>query len=264
MSTAGTASKGCGHLVPSFIGLDMFKKSNELCQQIPELKNLQGIKLACGSDDFMNELDRKALCTLFCCCNQSGGKQNCVKDVLWQSDGFRGYKGHYKAEVPYLGGEPRMSRSEPERATRGRPGGSRIPDVVVVKDGSKPPTLDNIQKVYEMKFPGDKYDDTRIGPDKMTQQKAYKKIFQEKIDEDPMTAESCGCDDKDKLRENASVLQKASEWAAKRDEAIAMKPLFNDDMWPAAASVLGGGAGSVVSTAAAWFQRAAQVLKFAF
>lgn len=79
-----------------------------------------------------------------------------------------------------------------------------------------------------------------------------------------MTAESCGCDDKDKLRENASVLQKASEWAAKRDEAIAMKPLFNDDMWPAAASVLGGGAGSVVSTAAAWFQRAAQVLKFAF
>ena len=63
----------------------------------------------------------------------------------------------------------------------------------------------------------------------------------------------------------SSVLDKAKAWAAKRDEAIAMKPAFNDDMWPAAASALGGlGAGSLATRAAGWLRGAAQGLGLAF
>jgi hypothetical protein len=49
-----------------------------------------------------------------------------------------------KAEVPYDMTKnppaPIMSKNDPRRATRGSPKGSRIPDVVVVHDGTKPPT----------------------------------------------------------------------------------------------------------------------------
>ncbi|WP_438019378.1 VRR-NUC domain-containing protein [Sorangium sp. So ce315] len=52
-----------------------------------------------------------------------------------------------------------MSKNDPRRATRSSPKGSRIPDVVVVKDGTKPPTRDNIKEVIEIKFPSDKLDE---------------------------------------------------------------------------------------------------------
>lgn len=257
--SAAAAGAGCGGLVPAFIALNMLKKSKDLCASIP-----LGGNLACGSPEFMNELDRRALCTLFCCCMSSGGNQKCVAQVLFAADGYHGFQGHYKAETPYLGGGPVMSRNQPARPTRGRPGGSRIPDVVVVKDGSKPPVLGNIQKVYEMKFPGDSYSNA-LGPDDMTQQEAYKNLFGKDIDKNPMDAKNCGCDDAEKVRENASVLDKAKAWADKRDEAIAMKPAFNDDMWPAAASALGGlGAGSLATRAAGWLRGAAQGLGLAF
>lgn len=261
MSTAALENfrgPGCGHLAYGFRALDMLKKSDSLCQVLPPIGNE-----VCRSKGHMNEIDRRALCTLFCCCNKTHGWQACVKNVLWAADGANGYTGHYKAEVPYIDRQPQMSRNNPKRATRGRPPGSRIPDVVVVKDGAKPPTLDNVQKAYEMKFPGDGYSN-RKGADGLTQLEAYQELFEDKIDKDPMTTASCQCDDKDKAQENASVLQKADAWAVQRDQSMAMKPLLNDQMWPAAASALGGGVGSVIRGGAALLGRTLQVLKLAF
>lgn len=261
MSTAALESfhgTGCGHLQYGFRALDMLKKSDSLCQVLPPIGNQ-----VCRSEDYMNELDRRALCTLFCCC-ENNGRQACVKNVLWAADGANGYTGHYKAEVPYIDRQPQMSRNNPKRATRGRPPGSRIPDVVVVKDGAKPPTLDNVQKAYEMKFPGDSYSN-EIGPDGMTQQQAYKDLFEDKIDKKPMTTASCGCGDEDKKKENASVLQKARAWEAQRDQALAIKPLLNEEMWPLILSALTGGVSSVIRVGAGLLLgRTLQVFKLAF
>jgi type VI secretion system secreted protein VgrG len=49
-----------------------------------------------------------------------------------------------------------MSRNDPTRPTHSKPAGSKAPDVVLVIDPTRPPTQDNIKKVIEMKFPGDK------------------------------------------------------------------------------------------------------------
>jgi type VI secretion system secreted protein VgrG len=94
-----------------------------------------------------------------------------------------------KAEVPYDMSKsppaPVMSRKEPERPSRGKhPKGSRAPDVIIVKDPSKPPTQDNLEEVIEVKFPGDNY---REG-----QEAAYDKIAGPARFEtfDP---ERCGC-----------------------------------------------------------------------
>jgi len=248
---------GCDQLIPGFIGLNMLKKSDELCKTIS-----LGGNYNCGSSDFMDELDRQALCTLFCCCKDHD-RQNCVKNVLWQADAFHKYTGHYKAEVPFKNKLPQMSRNEPERATRGRPGGSRIPDVLVVKDGSKPPTLDNIQKVYEMKFPGDSYDDGRIGPDGKTQQRAYRDLFKKKIDENPMTAESCACDDAEKQKEYSKVLERAYRWDVERGQKLTMVPLVNGQAPAIAAAILSGGTSSTPA-AVLWLGRMLAGLKFAF
>lgn len=68
---------------------------------------------------------------------------------------------HIWTEVPYDMSQdpptPIMSRNEPWRQTGRKPEGSKIPDNVLVKDPSKPPTQDNIEKIIEIKFPGDKW-----------------------------------------------------------------------------------------------------------
>ncbi|XJC75201.1 hypothetical protein ACHFCA_33970 [Delftia tsuruhatensis] len=140
----------CEQLVPAFIALNRLKRSRDLCKAVV----LVGFNKVCGTRDFDNELDRRALCELFCCCMTGGLGQRCVAGVVMQADGFEGYRGYYKQEVPYRDGAPVMSRNEPVRPTRSRPAGSRIPDVVVVKNPRLPPVLDNVQRVYEMKFPG--------------------------------------------------------------------------------------------------------------
>ncbi len=55
-----------------------------------------------------------------------------------------------------------MSRNDPTRPTHSKPAGSKIPDVVLVIDPTRPPTQDNIKKVIEMKFPGDKGSDDQM------------------------------------------------------------------------------------------------------
>jgi type VI secretion system secreted protein VgrG len=94
-----------------------------------------------------------------------------------------------KAEVPYDMSKsppaPVMSRKEPERPSRGKhPKGSRAPDVIIVKDPSKPPTQDNLEEVIEVKFPGD---DFRKG-----QAQAYRDIAGPAPFE-VLTPQRCGC-----------------------------------------------------------------------
>lgn len=223
----------CAQLVPGFIALNYIKRSNAVCKAIGALA---GFNHVCGSRPFDDELDRRALCELLCCCIGQG-RQKCVAEVLQQADGFHGFKGYFKAEVPYLDRAPVMSRNQPARATRSRPGGSRIPDVVVVKDPDLPPTLDNVQKVYEMKFPGDRYSGD-IGPDSMTQQKAYKELFGDNIDPDAMDAPSCNCEE----RREERVLERGMAYQWERERELSLMDRVNADT----AKAVAAGAGATV------------------
>jgi type VI secretion system secreted protein VgrG len=86
-------------------------------------------------------------------------RQQCVAKILWNYDRGLSNQSKIKAEVPYdmtqAPPAPIMSRNDPTRPTHSRPAGSKIPDVVLVNDPTKPPTQDNIRKIIEMKFPGD-------------------------------------------------------------------------------------------------------------
>ncbi|MCB2263053.1 MAG: VRR-NUC domain-containing protein [Candidatus Thiosymbion ectosymbiont of Robbea hypermnestra] len=149
-----------------------------------------------ATDETRKKVDEKILCGLFCCCLDTGGNQGCVEEALTAADAETGYQARYKAEVSYnmqidpprpmmekdgkgnLTTEP-ISRGNvshlanrakreydpkvPEelRRTEGIGGYRwRRPDVVVVKDPSRPPHKTNISQVIEMKFPND-----RLSPD---------------------------------------------------------------------------------------------------
>ena len=224
----------CEQLVPAFIALNRLKRSRDLCKAVV----LVGFNKVCGTRDFDNELDRRALCELFCCCMTGGLGQRCVAGVVMQADGFEGYRGYYKQEVPYLNRAPVMSRNEPVRPTRSRPAGSRIPDVVVVKNPRLPPVLNNVQRVYEMKFPGDKFS-SEFGPDGMNQFQAYQEIFGEKFLKKALDTGSCACDS-DGRNVNESVLNQATLWQANREKAISLAERVNADT----ASAVGAAAGA--------------------
>jgi len=140
--------------------------------------------------------DKEILCEVVCFCNWRGGKTACVRNVLATPvyrGGVRcwdprptppGYPAVY-VEVPYLMGSnpptPMMTKvpSQTRKDAAGNPlplpwgdrpalGGTRRPDIVVVKDPTKPPTRGNIKDVYEVKFPPDDW-----GPG---QKEAYRHI----------------------------------------------------------------------------------------
>jgi len=224
----------CEQLVPAFIALNRLKRSRDLCKAVV----LVGFNKVCGTRDFDNELDRRALCELFCCCMTGGLGQRCVAVVVMQADGFEGYRGYYKQEVPYLNKAPVMSRNEPVRPTRSRPAGSRIPDVVVVKNPRLPPVLDNVQRVYEMKFPGDKFS-SEFGPDGKIQFQAYSDIFKEKFFKDALDAGSCACEG-DGETTNEGVLNQAMRWQANREKEIYLAERVNADT----AAAIGAAAGA--------------------
>lgn len=145
-----------------------------------------------------DEVDRKLLCGIMCCCRDSpaisaktgqNGHQECVKQTLNSADKAMGWKSRYKAEVSYdmitdEVPQPLVHRDENGNDTtepsghwqtragqiqgyRRNRGHVRRPDVVIVKDPNRPPYQDNIEKVVEMKF-----DD----PWNTEQQKAYEMI----------------------------------------------------------------------------------------
>jgi hypothetical protein len=134
--------------------------------------------------------DQKVLCSAMCKCEAQPNigadgrslKQECVSGRLKALDTALGHTSPYKAEYTYdmtkRPPEPFLDKVIetkgrdlwpgwtktlwPKDSTRPQPykagrGYTRRPDVVIVKDPTRPPTQDNIKQVVEMKFPGDTY-----------------------------------------------------------------------------------------------------------
>lgn len=112
------------------------------------------------------------ICDAKCDCQAKGEGQTCITKRLQSEDDLMGNSSTIKAEPPYDMSthppSPIPSKNNRKRTTRSKPKGSRIPDAVIVEDGTKPPTQNNIKAVIEVKL-GD--DDWRKG-----QQEAYELI----------------------------------------------------------------------------------------
>ena len=136
----------------------------------------------------LDSADKKVLCSAMCQCDKTPNvgkdgrqlKQVCVAERLKGLDKLLEHRSVYKEELnydmtktppapimdstidtkghdylpgwikKYWGTEP----EHPPKFSAGR-GLIRRPDVVIVKDPSKPPTQDNIKQIVEMKFPPD-------------------------------------------------------------------------------------------------------------
>lgn len=131
----------------------------------------------------LDPADKKVVCKAVCVCSRepdegaSGQslKQQCVSRNLRDVDRSMDWQSPYKAEVNYdmskVPPAPIMRSANPLEAhpylpgwiAKYWPGGQdeypagsgavRRPDVVIVKDGSLPPTQDNIKNIVEVKFP---------------------------------------------------------------------------------------------------------------
>ena len=116
--------------------------------------------------------------------------QVCVTHKVREYDRALGGMSKLKAEVPYdmstKPPTPIMSRKEPWRPSTGSPPDSRKPDVVIVKDPTKPPTQDNIERIVEIKFKKDRW--------RSEQFEQYKRIAGE-APVDELNPELCGCPD---------------------------------------------------------------------
>ncbi|GAA6168525.1 hypothetical protein NBRC116591_23360 [Sessilibacter corallicola] len=145
-------------------------------------------------------LDQSVICSVACCCNQYPNQgsadqnlyQACVHGVYATADAALNYKSRYKSEVSFdmgieIDGIPRLfmhrdpnnpDYTEPSHNWMARikevegyqPGEGyiRSPDLTVVKNPAKPPTVDNIEKVIEYKFKEDRRD--------IRQDEAYEEI----------------------------------------------------------------------------------------
>jgi type VI secretion system secreted protein VgrG len=116
-------------------------------------------------------------------------RQQCVADRLWDYDRSLANQSTIKAEVPYDMNldppAPFMDPINPMRPIHSRPAGSKIPDVVLVKDQTRPPTQDNIRKIIEMKFDNDKRPNSQM--------EDFKEIAGPGTPIEVWTQETCGC-----------------------------------------------------------------------
>ena len=165
--------------------------------------------------------DKKVLCSAICFCKSTPGvgkdgrslKQSCVSNRLGELDKILQHRSPFKPEVNYdmtkeppapimdsgvdtkahdwLPGFIKKWWDTPDADGNKRPpfkpglGMVRRPDVVIVKDPSKPPTQDNIKQVVEIKFP----------PDATTeaQEFDYKRIAGDDTKLVVMGPENCDC-----------------------------------------------------------------------
>ncbi len=145
-------------------------------------------------------LDQSVICSVACCCNQYPSQgaadqnlyQACVHGVYATADAAMNYKSRYKPEVsfdmgmetdgipkPFMHRDPNnpdctepshnwMARIKEVEGYKPGKGYIRRPDLTIVKNPAKPPTVDNIEKVIEYKFKGDHRD--------KNQDRAYEEI----------------------------------------------------------------------------------------
>ena len=169
--------------------------------------------------------DKRILCSAMCKCDKSPNvgkdgkqlKQVCVSAHLKALDAVLEHRSQFKQEINYdmtqtppapvmdsaietkghdflPGWIRKYWGSKPEHSPKFKPGSGAIrrPDVVIVKDASKPPTQDNIKQIVEMKFP----------PDTITreQQRAYVDIVGDQNKLAMLEPGDCDCEnDKPKV-----------------------------------------------------------------
>jgi type VI secretion system secreted protein VgrG len=155
--------------------------------------------------------EREIICRAICACDGAhNGTQRvsqwCVTLALWEYDKALSNQSTIKADVPFDTSKnppvPIMSKNDPTRPKHKKDAGTEAPDVIVVHDGTKPPTQGNIKKVYEIKFGDDELDEKK--------EKAYRKIAGA-AEFEVLTPDECGCSKKeaDKLPEPMSAKEAA-------------------------------------------------------
>ncbi|MCW7538249.1 VRR-NUC domain-containing protein [Aquabacterium sp. A7-Y] len=165
----------------------------------------------------LDYVDKKVVCSAICKCKDTPDvgkdgrslKQACVSGRLKVVDQALQHRSPYKPEVNYdMTKEPPAPIMDSSVETKGhdwlpgwikkwwaedpehppfQPGQGMIrrPDVVIVKDPTKPPTQDNIKQVVEVKFPPDTVS--------QAQKDDYKRIAGD-VDVVTMTPDKCDCD----------------------------------------------------------------------
>jgi hypothetical protein len=185
----------------------------------------------------LEPVDKKVLCSAMCQCDKMPNigkdgkqlKQGCVAERLQALDGLLEHRSPYKQEInydmtqsppapimeralatkgySYLPGWIRKYwRTEPAHSPSFKSGQGLIrrPDVVIVKDPSRPPTQDNIKQIVEMKFPPDALSNQ--------QKRAYERIAGGPAKLQMLKPGECDCDAPES--ETAKVPVTKLGWAA--------------------------------------------------
>lgn len=196
---------------------------------------LEVIKVVAIGNNELDPQDKEVICSAICYCDSNpkkgkGGQnlyQSCVTERLNQLDKMLGHRSPYKPEVNYD-----MHKNPPEpimdkniltkvheylpawitkywEKEKGYPyeageGMIRRPDVVIVKDPTKPPTQDNIKNVIEIKFGNDEFGEK--------QKRDYATIAGGESKVKQLDPEECNCGDEQDG--NATELSTAAAWAA--------------------------------------------------
>lgn len=198
---------------------DDFNSINKYCPMHPDDVTPEVL------DAMKHEIDDKVLCGVMCCCSNNpctgseagtNQRQGCVSATLQTADEVLHHQSRYKPEISYNMDthppSPFMHRDEMGQDTtqksdrwqtrarqeipgyKANKGRVRRPDIIIVKDPSKPPYQDNIDRIVEMKFKGDRWG--------RGQKKAYQTIAGHKDKLEPMEeGKHCTCSDDNGERE---------------------------------------------------------------
>ncbi|MFW2104946.1 VRR-NUC domain-containing protein [Acinetobacter guillouiae] len=192
--------------------------------------------VAIASEDKLDPQDKEVLCKAICYCNSNPKKgksgqnlyQSCVSERLNELDKFLGHRSPWKPEISYdmqkTPPEPIMDKNILTKAHESiwgwikkywendkgysyeaGEGMIRRPDVIIVKDPTKPPTQDNIKNVVEIKFGDDEFS--------KTQQADYATIAGSASKVIKLDPKECECSS-DEENGNATELSTAGAWAA--------------------------------------------------
>jgi hypothetical protein len=195
-------------------------------------------------------VDVKVLCVVYCCCKEdyrvgADGRalyDNCASETIGAADQMMGWRSRYKSQLSYnmratplvplvekstsggLGTTPIPTTSGgrthmKNRIEKENPGqtplygkDTRRPDVVIVRDSTRAPTLDNIVRVVDFKFGKEGY--------KEGQEESYRVMGGGRL---PLTIDDNECDCGDQKRRQSELELVAAADAYKQAQPSALK-----------------------------------------
>ncbi len=194
------------------------------------------IKVVAIGNDKLDPEDKKVLCSAICHCHYQPHKgkndqnlyQSCVSARLKELDLFLGHRSPWKPELTYdMTESPPKPVTDKNIATKAHDyvwgwikknwlkdkgyeyekgeGMTRRPDVVIVKDPTKPPTQDNIKYVVEIKLGDDEFG--------TEQRKSYAEVAGDKSKVKVLDPDSCECGNDDEDGKKSTVTEFVT-WAA--------------------------------------------------